>query len=492
MGTLMKNAPSFYWYDYETFGTRPAQDWPAQFAGVRTDEDFNEIEDPLDIYCRLPNDQLPIPEASLITGLTPQFVNHNGFCEADFIKQINQKFMHPLTCVTGYNNINFDDEITRHSLYRNFLNPYSREWQNGNSRWDLINTVRLCAALRPEGIEWPLNENKELTIKLDLMTKANNLEHDNAHNALSDVRATISLAKLIKQKKTKLIKYVLENKDKASLNMLLDTSEYKPIIHVSGKYSSQQNYMAIVIPIFNHPAKKNEIIVYDLSVNPQQFFSLNEDEINERIYTKKENLKEKDLSRIPVKSIRINRCPIVVTTKVLREKDKNRLNISDTNINENRYRLLNNGNFINKIKNVLSNNYFTEQLSDPDLMLYSGFFSRYDASLIEQVSKEHPDKLKLNKFPFKDKRLPEMLFRYRARNWPETLNKEEVKKWKFFCHEKIKSETYYNEENTPCSELSIYFNKIETLLNSETDLKKIEILNKLKFYGKQVADFSTI
>jgi exodeoxyribonuclease-1 len=45
--------------------------------------------------------------------------------------------------------------VTRYSLYRNFFDPYAREWQGGNSRWDLIDVVRAAYALRPEGIVWP-------------------------------------------------------------------------------------------------------------------------------------------------------------------------------------------------------------------------------------------------------------------------------------------------------------------------------------------------
>ena len=63
---------SFYWYDYETFGTDPRVDRIAQFAGVRTDMDFNIIDKPVDIYCKAADDVLPDPEACLITGITPQ------------------------------------------------------------------------------------------------------------------------------------------------------------------------------------------------------------------------------------------------------------------------------------------------------------------------------------------------------------------------------------------------------------------------------------
>jgi len=41
---------TLYWHDYETFGSDPRRDRPAQFAGLRTDEELNEIGEPLVLY----------------------------------------------------------------------------------------------------------------------------------------------------------------------------------------------------------------------------------------------------------------------------------------------------------------------------------------------------------------------------------------------------------------------------------------------------------
>ena len=146
---------SIYWHDYETFGIDPRYDRPSQFAGIRTDEELNIISDPLTLYCKPANDCLPDPGACMVTGITPQKALADGIDEAEFIAAIHQEFSVPGTCIAGYNNIRFDDEFTRNTLYRNFYNAYAHEWQHGNSRWDIIDTVRLSRALRPEGINWP-------------------------------------------------------------------------------------------------------------------------------------------------------------------------------------------------------------------------------------------------------------------------------------------------------------------------------------------------
>ena len=77
-----------------------------------------------------------------------------GLPEPKFIARIYRELATPGTCGVGYNSIRFDDEVTRHALYRNFYDPYQREWKNGNSRWDILDMLRLTRALRPDGIEW--------------------------------------------------------------------------------------------------------------------------------------------------------------------------------------------------------------------------------------------------------------------------------------------------------------------------------------------------
>ncbi|MCY4328783.1 MAG: exodeoxyribonuclease I [Endozoicomonadaceae bacterium] len=485
----MQRPQTFYWYDYETFGNNPTRDWPAQFAGIRTDADFNETEPPLELFCRLPADKLPQIDACLITGLTPQMTHENGLCEADFISKINQVFSDPGTCVTGYNSLNFDDEVTRFSLYRNFLDPYAREWQNGNSRWDLINTVRLYAALRPEHINWPVNEDGTVSFKLEQLTKINNIGHDEAHNAVSDVRATIELARLLRKTQPKMLDYVLTHKDKISAAHLLDLKGQKPVIHVSGRYSAKQACMAVVIPLALHPVNKNEIIVCDLSYDPAEWINCSEEEMSRRIFSKNEILEQEGMQRIPLKTVRINRCPVIVPFSACRPEDKKRLEINQSILEKHYVQLKDNSLLAEKLVNVFSERKFEKTSdSDPDQMLYSGgFFSSADKNIIDQVSQASPDDLGKKQWHFNDKRLPKMLFRYRARNWPETLSEEEALNWKKFC------QTYFLQPNTAdnseVSRLECFINQIKCDLEETKYTKKDkEILNHLFEYGKNIKE----
>ncbi len=427
---------TFYWYDYETFGNRPTVDWPVQFAGIRTDSEFNEIDEPLELLCRFPEDKLPQIDACLIHHFTPKQVQ-SELIEPEFIHKINQQFSRPDTCVVGYNNFNFDDEVTRFSLYRNFLDPYAREWQNRNSRWDLIDVVRLCYALRPEGLNWPLSETQTVSFKLENLTRLNNLPHDSAHNAVSDVRATIALAKLIQSQNPELMRYVLNCKDKKSAEKLLDLKDKKPVIYISSYISAKKYCLSVIMPIMYHPVFSNQIIVCDLSVNPCSWLNYSLKELKESWFEKSDILEQKGLKRLPLSSVRLNRCPVLVSWKVLRPQDMQRLEIDQKVLEQHYTHIINHH---DEISSKLSQLFQVDKMpekKDPDQMLYDGFFSKKDQQLIGQVSKLKPEQLTHYTCLFSDNRLAPLFFLYHARNWPDTLSETDRLNWNQYCYHKL-------------------------------------------------------
>jgi len=424
---------TFYWHDYETFGTDPSRDRAVQFAGLRTDADLNIIGEPLVIFSRPASDVLPHPRACLITGISPQQALREGLPENEFIELIHQQFTVPGTCGVGYNSLRFDDEVTRYTLYRNFFDPYGREWQNGNSRWDIIDMLRAAYALRPEGIVWPKREDGLPSFRLEELTAANGISHESAHDALSDVHATIAMARLVKEKQPRLYDYVLRHKDKKSVLAQLDIRAMKPVLHVSGMFGAARHSIALVVPLAMHPVNKNEVICYDLSVDPQALFDLPAQQIQDFLYTRTDDLPE-GVERPGLKSIHINKCPIIVPAKMADPATAQRLGISGELCRAHlaalrEYRARDQAGFNTKIQAVYTGRKFNEQ-TDPDRMLYSGgFFSSGDRRLMDQLRSNSPEDLASSSFPFEDSRLPEMLFRYRARNFPDTLSPEERAQW---------------------------------------------------------------
>lgn len=422
---------SLYWHDYETFGADPRRDRPAQFAGIRSDAEFNVIGEPLVVYCKLSDDYLPQPEACLLTGITPQLVNEKGVCEAEFAALIHQQMAQAGTCSLGYNTLRFDDEVTRNLLYRNFYDPYAREWQNGNSRWDLIDLVRAARALRPEGIVWPDHEDGRPSFKLEDLTAANGIEHSGAHDALADVRATIELAKLLKNAQPKLFRFLFEGRGKHAVQDALKLGSMTPVVHISGMYPSLKGHLAVILPLCKHPSNDNGVLVYDLSVDPEPLLSLNADAIRQRMFTASAELPE-EMARIPLKTVHINKCPVIAPVSVLREQDLQRWTIDLPICRRNAAAIAASAGLAGKLREVFTQAFEPE--NDPDFMLYSGgFFGPDDKRMMDRIRSTPPQRLAELCPRFSDARLPEMFFRYCARNYPEALNEHQRQRWKAFC-----------------------------------------------------------
>ena len=421
---------TLYWHDYETFGADPRRDRPAQFAGLRTDTDFNPVGEALVLYCQPARDVLPVPEARLITGITPQQALARGMPEAHFIARIHGELIRPGTCALGYNTLRFDDEVTRHTLYRNFFDAYEREWRNGNSRWDIIDMVRATAALRPDGMVWPVDESGRPSFRLERLTAANGIGHEGAHDALADVRATIELARRIRRCQPRLYDFLWRHRDKHSARQLLQLGGFEPVLHVSEKFSAERHCLALVVALARHPTNSNGIIVFDLAADPEPLLELTADEIRRRLYTRADQLPAGS-ERIPLKTVHLNRAPVLAPLSVLRPADAERLALDLATCRSRASSLRQAQGLAAKLAEVFSTPP-PEPLDgrDPDLMLYGGgFFSDADRHRIARIRELSPSQLRSLAVPFEDPRLPEMLFRYRARNFPESLDPEERERW---------------------------------------------------------------
>lgn len=427
---------TIYWYDFETFGASPTWDRPAQFAGIRTDLDLNIVADPDMFYCRQADDYLPNPIACLITGISPQECQRKGLPETEFIGRINDLFSQPSTCVAGYNSIRFDDEVTRHTLYRNFLDPYQREWQNGNSRWDILDMMRCAYALRPEGIEWPKGDDGKVSFKLENLSVANGIVHENAHDALSDVYATIGLAKLVKDKQPKLYEHLFQLRRKEAVAPLLDTVNKRPVLHVSGMFPTEKGCMAVMVPLAMDANNKNAVICFDLMADPRPLFELSVEQIQERLFSSKDALASKGLERLPLKTIHVNKCPVVLPAKMVQPDIAEKWGLDGHRIREHLALVKQGGDLTSKLHAVMQRQF--EAQHDPDAMLYSGgFFSPSDKAAMAQIRIAHPEALDDLPVAFQDRRLEEMLFRYRGRNYPETFSPDERDRWEEFRQQRL-------------------------------------------------------
>ena len=419
---------SFLFYDLETFGSDPRRSRIAQFAAIRTDADLNQIEEPVSFFVQPADDLLPSPAATLITGITPQRALREGVNEAEAFARIFEEMARPETCTLGYNSLRFDDEFVRHGLFRNFFEPYEREWRGGNCRWDLLDVMRLAHALRPEGIEWPRREDGATSFKLEHLATANDAREGEAHEALSDVCALIALARRLRDAQPRLWDYALRLRDKRHVAQMLDTIAMSPVLHISQRYPASRLCAAPVLPLARHPQIDSRVIVFDLDSEPDALLALDADAIADRLYTPAADLPEGEV-RIALKEVHLNKCPALIAWDHLRDADFVRLGIDPERVLHRAQRLREAGPALaEKVRRV----YARERAHAPvdaDAALYDGFIGDADKRLLAQIRASAPEALGMREFGFADPRLSELLFRYRARNWPQTLDAIEHARW---------------------------------------------------------------
>ena len=425
---------TFLWHDYETFGIDTRRDRPAQFASVRTDAQLNEIGEPLMLYCQPSNDYLPDPASCLITGITPQIAWQRGVNEREFANRIEAEMAQPGTISVGYNSIRFDDEITRFMFWRNLMDPYAREWQNQCGRWDLMDVVRMVFALRPEGITWPTKDDGVTpSFKLEDLTRANGLQHEAAHDALSDVRATIALARLVRQHQPKLFDFALalHKKDRvaAELHLPATAAHARPFLHVSGMFGAERGCLAVMWPLASHPTNKNEIIAWDLAQDPSELATLSAEQLRLRMFTRSADLPE-GVKRLPIKTIHLNKSPMVVSQlKTLTPAMAQRWQMDMD-------AALAHAAIARDLPDMsaLWQAVFARQPEpgapvDPEQDLYAGFVSNGDRHRLNELRAMGGAQLAQAKTSFDDPRLTELLWRYRARNFADSLSPEEQARW---------------------------------------------------------------
>lgn len=470
---------TFLWHDYETFGANTRRDRPAQFAAIRTDADLNEIGDPIMLYCQPAPDFLPDPQSCLITGITPQLCLDKGIPEYQFAAEIEKAFSQSGTIGVGYNTIRFDDEITRFMFWRNLIDPYAREWMNQCGRWDLLDVVRTAYALRPEGINWPMEEGKP-SFKLERLSAANGLQHESAHDALSDVRATIALARLIRDTNARLFDFclALHKKDKAADQVSLASP--RPFLHVSGMFPAQQGCMAVMWPLAQHPTNRNEIIAWDLAHDPRALATLTADDIRHRLFTKSADLPE-GVTRLPVKSIHLNKSPMVIgQLKTLAPERAAALGI-DMALAEQHAALASQLQLPASLwAEVFQTPERPQQDVDVDQDLYGGFIGNNDRRQLTHLRTLTPQALAQLQPHFEDGRLSELLFHYRARNFPETLDQDETAQW-----EALRAARFYQGQGGAIT-MDSFFNQIDTLSENASERDE-EILGALYDYAEMIA-----
>jgi exodeoxyribonuclease-1 len=463
---------SFFFYDLETSGLNPRFQRIMQFAGQRTDMDLQPIGEPVNVLVQLSEDILPEPQAILITGTTPQKTVQEGISEPEFARLFSEKIATPDTIMAGFNTIRFDDEFMRHTLWRNFYDPYEWSWSNGRSRWDILDVVRMTRALRPNGIEWPEDDNGAPTNKLELLSTVNHLKHSQAHDALSDVEATIAVARLIKEKQPKLFDWLLTLRHKREVAKLINLETPQPFVYSSGRYGKKNNFTTIAIPI-TPGSRQDSIVMYDLRYDPSALEKASQKNIADRIFAGFTTRQKEDYEPVPVKELLLNKCPAVAPINVMDESSWQRLSLDQQLVTKHLTALTQN--IKDKIASAYANAPAYTSVDDVEGQLYDGFINDKDkgrmsvvrASDENTLSDFHPD--------FADERLLELLLRYKARWFSKSLSSDEHQQWHMYRQKKF-------SENA-----SKYMAELEHLSTTNEDEQNQFLLQELKLWLETTA-----
>ena len=462
------NEQSFFFYDLETSGTRAREDRIMQFAGQRTDMNLELIGEPVNILIKMTEEVLPHPEAVMVTKITPQDTLRDGISEAEFAKIAAEEIFTPGTIAVGFNSVRFDDEFMRALFWRNFYEPYEWQWKEERGRWDMIDVVRMTRALRPEGIEWPVDEEGNPTNRLEKLTEANGLAHEHAHDALSDVYATIAVAKMIKEKQPELFDYLFRMRDKNEVKKLVNLENPQPFVFVASSYPSEFGKATVVVPVAE--GRNGNVVVYDL----------------------RHNVKEVDPeeSYPTVRELAPNKCPAVAPLGVLSRNDGwKKIGLELETVERNMKDLAKMPDFLEQVRKArkvqLEELEKRQKIREPEALLYDGFLNDQDRIKVAAVrNAESAEKLADFDPGFDDKRLPELLLHYKGRNFPEALSEQEMMKWKKYVNERLRAQAedfvkelaeVYDKDEFAGEELKLYFEDVMSNLDEENETATMEV-----------------
>lgn len=469
---------TFYFFDVETSGFSPRDDRIMQFGGQRTDMELNPIGEPDNILIKATPDILPQPDAVLIHGITSQKTLADGIAEAEFCKYLTAQVSVPNTIMVGYNNIRFDNEFIRFTLWRNFYDAYEWSWKDGSSTWDLLDLGRMTRALRPDGIKWPFATDGKPSNKLEYLSAINKLDHADAHDALSDVKASIALAKLLKSKQPKLFDYLLEHRSKNKVAPLLTSG--KPIVYTSGRYPAQFNKTTVAVMVAEK-ADKSGALMYDLRIDPDEFKDLDPVELAKRWAARGE-----DAPYFPIKLLSYNKCPAIAPIEVLEAGDGyEKISLHKEMVKNHLTKLKKASGFGDKLLEALEIMWPKRQpelVADPqkvDSQLYDGFIKDDDKTKMSVVRAAKAEDLSKLNLEFKDERLKVLLPLYKARNFPKLLDESEQAVWENFRRTKLL--------DGKINKVETFFKRLEELYETPgLDGEKQYLLQELQLYGESI------
>ncbi len=380
-----QNSKNYVFYDLETSGLSKQFDQILQFGGVLTDSELNEV-DRFEMRCQLQEHIVPSPMALQITGVSPSSLIDNSVpTHYEALCSIYKKLSDWSPAVfLGYNSISFDEEMLRQAFYQT-LQPCYLTNTNGNTRGDILRLLHAVNLLAPDVIE-PIHDDKgRARFKLDQLAPKNGFAHQQAHDAMADVEATMHLAKLVLDEAPHVWDMLLATTSKKSVQEMI--ASHDVLMLCGGGRGGGVMSSTVVTACGINPLLQNQHGVFDLNHDPANYIDLTVEELRKEIAG----------NESPIQMVYTNRQPILIPVD-----DTPGHLLSDEVAPEEQFekaRLVQeNTDFRLRVSEAMADDSANhdEVLDEVELQIYNGFASNGDSSLMGKFHKvDWPDRIEI-------------------------------------------------------------------------------------------------
>ena len=190
---------NFVFYDFETSSSNKFWGQIIQIGAILTNDNLEEL-DRYEARSRLSPGIIPEAMSLIVNKSSPKILKSSNLSHYQMVRQFIEtlKKWGKATYI-GFNSVDFDEEFLRNTLFKTLEYPYLTN-TNGNARGDLLGLARAANLYYPNTLKNPVSEKGNAVYKLEKMAPLNGIKHNNAHDAIGDVIATLGVAKIISNK----------------------------------------------------------------------------------------------------------------------------------------------------------------------------------------------------------------------------------------------------------------------------------------------------
>lgn len=409
----------YVFYDTETTGTNTYFDQILQFAAIKTDDDINEL-DRFDIRCRLLPHIVPAPGALLTTGVTPQMLLDPALpSHYEAVRQIRSKLSEWSPAIfIGYNSIKFDEGLLRQAFFQT-LHPVYLTNTNGNTRADVMRIAHAASVYAPGSITEAVDGKGKSTFRLDHLAPANGYSHDDAHEAMADVLATLHIARRIRDNTPEIWQAMNQTAKKSAV---VDLVTEAPMLAMTERYGPRMHSW-VVAHCGSNPGYDGDLAVFDLNHNPDKY----------RAMTVEELVSVLKATPKVIRSVRANAQPILMPIDAHPDLKKV-LQITPEQAKQRVEAIRADSGFQERVGQALALRYSDEEPSvHPEERIYEGFPGKADEALMQKFHEAGWDNRATIAGEISDERLKEFAHRLIFFEQPDNLpaaKSAELKKWR--------------------------------------------------------------